>query len=131
MLNFLSQDNRFSITLLSALAFKCTMVPIINFVDISLPVNFDSVHAEICFDKINSMENKILSILSEEILKVSLSRSISMPSQVRFLVGCHTDLSELTIKPALANEIEPKVDFSRPLQKCCIYLGRHLKTGNF
>ena len=96
------------------------MVPIINFVEISLPVNFDSVPAEICFDKINSMENKMLSILPEEILKVSLSRSTSMPSQVRFLVDCHTDLSELTIKPALANEIEPKVDFSRPLQKCCI-----------
>ena len=131
MLNFLSQDNCFSITLLNALAFKCTMVPIINFVEISLPVNFDSVRAEICFDNINSMENKMVSILSEEILKVLLLRSTAMPSQVRFLVGCHTDLSELAIKPALANELEPKVDFSRPLQKCCLYLGRHLKTSNF
>ena len=46
MLNILSQGNRFSITLKSALAFNCTMFPIMNFVEISLPVNFDSVRAE-------------------------------------------------------------------------------------
>ena len=60
------------------------MFPIMNFVEISLPVNFDSVRAEIkFFDKINSMVNKMLSILSEEILSVSLLRSPSMSSQVR------------------------------------------------
>ena len=59
----------------------------------------------------------MLSILSEEILSVSLLRSTSMPSQVRTLVGCHIDFSELTIKPALVNEFETKVNFSRAFSK--------------
>ena len=63
------------------------------------------------------MLNKMLSILSDEILSVSLLRSTSMPSQVRTLVGCHTDLSELIIKPALVNEFDTKVDFSRAFSK--------------
>ena len=58
-----------------------------------------------------------MSILSEEILSASLLRSTSMPSQGRTLVGCHTDLSELKIKPALANEFDTKVDFSRAFSK--------------
>ena len=62
------------------------------------------------------MVNKMLSILSEEILSVLL-RSTSMPSQVRTLVACHTDLSELIIKPALVNEFDTKVDFSRAFSK--------------
>ena len=44
-------------------------------------------------------------------------RSTSIPSQVRTLVGCHTDLSELIIKPALVNEFDTKVDFSRAFSK--------------
>ena len=74
------------------------------------------------------MVNKMLSILSEEILSVSLLRSTSMPSQVRTLGGCHTDFSELTIKPALVNEFKAKMDFSRT---CCLYLSRHLKNMQF
>ena len=58
----------------------------------------------------------MLSILSEEILSVLL-RSTSMPSQVRTLVACHIDLSELIIKPALVNEFDTKVDFSRAFSK--------------
>ena len=58
----------------------------------------------------------MLSILSEEILSVLL-RSTSMTSQVRTLVACHTDLSELIIKPALVNEFDTKVDFSRAFSK--------------
>ena len=80
------------------------MFPIMNFVEISLPVNFDNVHVEI-FDEMKSVVNKMLSILLEEILSVSLLRSNSMPSQVRILVGYHTDFSELTMKPALVNKI--------------------------
>ena len=41
---------------------------IMNSVEISLPVNFDNVRVEIIFDKIKSMVNKMMSILSEEIL---------------------------------------------------------------
>ena len=94
------------------------MFPIMNFIEISLPVNFDSVRAETkIFDKINSMVNKMLSILLDEILSVSLLRSTSILSQVRTLVGCHTDLSELTIKPALVNQFETKVDFSSAFSK--------------
>ena len=59
----------------------------------------------------------MLSILSEGILSVSLLRLTSMPSQVRTLVGCHTDLSELILKPALVNEFDTKVDFSRAFSK--------------
>ena len=73
----------------------------------------------------------MLSILSEEILSVSLLRSTSMPSQVRTLVGCHTDFSELTIKSALVHEFRQKWIFSGPFQKCCLYLGRHLKKKQF
>ena len=58
-----------------------------------------------------------MSILSEEILSASLLRSTSMPSQGRTLVGCHTHLSELIIKPALVNEFDTKVDFSRAFLK--------------
>ena len=63
------------------------------------------------------MVNNILSILSEEILSVSLLRSTSMPSQVRTLAGFHTNFSELIIKPALVNEFKTKVDFSRAFSK--------------
>ena len=63
------------------------------------------------------MVNNILSILSEEILSVSLLRSTSMPSQVRTLVGCHTDFSELIIKLASVNKFKTKVDFSRAFSK--------------
>ena len=59
----------------------------------------------------------MLSILSEEILSVSFLRSNSIPSQVRNLVGCHTDLSESVIKPALLNEFDTKTDFSRAFSK--------------
>ena len=82
------------------------MFPIMNFVEISLPVNFDNVRAEIqIFDEMKSVVNKMLSILLEEILSVSLLRSNSMPSQVRILVGYHTDFSELTMKPAIVIKI--------------------------
>ena len=63
------------------------------------------------------MVNNILSILSEETLRVSLLRSTSMPSQVRTLVGYHTDFSELIIKPALVSEFKTKVESSRALSK--------------
>ena len=63
------------------------------------------------------MVDKMLSILSEEILSVSLLRSTSMPNQVRPLVGCYSDLSELIIKPVLVIELDTKVDFSRALLK--------------
>ena len=59
------------------------------------------------------------SILSEEILSVSLLRS-SMPSQGsqgRILVGSHTNFSTLTIKPALVYEFETKVGISRAFSK--------------
>ena len=59
----------------------------------------------------------MLSILSEEILSVSFLRSNSIPSQVRNLVGCHTDLSESVIKPALLNEFDTKTDFYRAFSK--------------
>ena len=59
----------------------------------------------------------MLPILSVEILSVSLLRSTSLSSQVKNLVGCHIDFSELTIKPALVNEFETKVDFSRACSK--------------
>ena len=104
-----------------------------NFVEISLPVNFDSVRAETyIFDKLNSMVNKMLSILLKEILSVSLLRSTSMPSQVRTLVGCHIDLSELIMKPALVNKFYTKVDFSRVFSKV-LFIPRpsSKKTGNF
>ena len=78
------------------------------------------------------MVNKMLSILSEGILSVSLLRLTSMPSQVRTLVGCHTDLSELIIKPALVNEFGTKVDFSRVFSKVLsIPRPSSKKTGNF
>ena len=73
------------------------------------------------------MVNKMLSIPSEEILSISLSRSTSMPSEVSTLVGCHTNLSEL-IKSALVNEFDKKVDFQGPFQKCYLYPGRHLEN---
>ena len=63
------------------------------------------------------MVNKMLSILSEKILSVSSMKSASMPSQVRTLVGCHTNLSELITKPVLVNEFETKVDFPRAFSK--------------
>ena len=63
------------------------------------------------------MVDKMLPILSEEILSVSLLRSTSMPNQVRPLVGCYSDLSELIIKPVLVIELDTKVDFSRALLK--------------
>ena len=40
-----------------------------------------------------------------------------MLSQVRALIGCHTDFSELTIKSALVNEFETKMNFSRAFSK--------------
>ena len=94
------------------------MFPIMSFVEKRLPANFDNVPAEIkIFDKIKSMVNKILSIFLEETLSVSLLRLTSMPSQVRTLIGCHTDFSKLTIKPVLVNEFGTKVDFSRAFSK--------------
>ena len=77
------------------------------------------------------MVNKMLSILSEEILSVSLFRSTLMPNQVRTLVGCHSDLSELIIKPLLVNELDIKVDFSRAFSKVLSIPGRHLKIRQF
>ena len=59
----------------------------------------------------------MLSILSGEILSVSLLRSTSMPSQVRTLIGCYTNFSELLIKPALVYEFDAKVDFFRAFSK--------------
>ena len=58
----------------------------------------------------------MLSILSEEILSILLG-STSMSSQVRTLVGCYTDFSELTIKLVLVNEFETKMYFSRAFSK--------------
>ena len=63
------------------------------------------------------MVNKMLSILSEEILSVSLLRSTSIRSQVRVLLGSHTDFSELTIKPVLVNEFKRKVYFFKAFSK--------------
>ena len=88
-----------------------------NFVEISLPVNFDNVNVEIqVFDIIKSIVNKMVLPVSQEI-SVSILRSASMPSQVRTLVGYHTYFSEMTIKPGLVNEFETKVNFSRVFSK--------------
>ena len=84
------------------------------------------------FDKIKLMVNKILSILSEENFSVSLLRSTAMLSQVKISVGCHTDFSELTIKPALVNGFEVKVDFFRSFSKIIsIPKSSSKKKGNF
>ena len=63
------------------------------------------------------MLNKVLLVVLEEMLSVSLLRSTSKASQVRTLINCHTDFSALTIKPALINEFKTKVDFSRNFSK--------------
>ena len=49
------------------------------------------------------MLNKVLLVVLEEMLSVSLLRSTLMASQVRTLTNCHTNFSALTIKPALIN----------------------------
>ena len=128
----LSQDNRFSITLESALGFivQCFAVSILLK---SLPVNFDCVHVEILFfDKIKIIVNQMLSILSEDILRASSLRLTSMPGQVKILVGCYTGFSKLTKKTLLCSiNLRRKWILWEPFQKCRLYLGRHLENRQF